>query len=225
MKIIQKNNNEEDKPEFAKGSGKKKSKATGPRKNINQKKNPKATKKPQVLFNTISPTIPCSSCQSNYTSFVIGSKSKCLKYGTLGLLSSAVSTCVKDGSRPPLPRNAEENTDLLSYFLSIKDRKHLEFALDLSDVKNEGDFISSTGQKINFTNWPLKGPDNKTEDHDFVTMWSDGKWNVNHGNHMSVVICEMNCPLCKFLYHLNIINSILSSVKWNVSNSEHNYQR
>ena len=211
---------------MAKGSGKKKSKATGPRKNINQKKNPKATKKPQVLFNTISPTIPCSSCQSNYTSFVIGSKSKCLKYGTQGSLSSAVSACAKDGARLPLPKSIKENADLLDYFLSKKDRKHNEFALDLSDAKIEGDFISSAGRKPYFTNWYQNGPANTTEDHDFVTMYSDGHWNVYNGNYTSVVIiCQMSCPLCKFLNSLNIINSIMSSDKWNVSNSEHIYER
>ena len=172
-----------------------------------------------------SPIGECNTCKSNYTSFVIGSKSKCLKYGTRGLLSSAVSTCEKDGARPPLPKNTKENDDLLDYFLSKKNRKDHEFALDLSYAKTEGDFISSTGQKAHFTNWYQKRPANKTEDHDFVTMYCDGKWNINHGNTSAVIICQMNCPLCKFLYHLNIIDSILSSDKWNVRNNEYNYQR
>ena len=149
-----------------------------------------------------------------------------LKYGSQGALSSAVSICAKDGARPPLPRNAKENGDLLKFFLSKKDRKINEFALDLSYAKNEGDFISSAGRKPYYTNWYQNGPANTTEDHDFVTMYSDGQWNVYNGNYTSVVIiCQMSCPLCKFLYHLKIVNSIMSSDKWNVSNSEHIYER
>ena len=196
----------------AKGSGKQKSKAkkpTRPKKVINQKKNSKPTDLLQdglTLSNTTSSILECTSCQSNYTSFIIGSKSKCLKFGNQGLLSSAVSTCAKDGARPPLPKSTKENDDFLDYFLSKKDRKINEFALDLSDAKVEGYFISSTGQKDNFTNWALNEPYNKTDEHDFVTMWYDGKWNVNDGNYTSgVIICEMDCPLCKYSNSLIIL--------------------
>ena len=171
---------------------KKKSKASKPQKVIKQKKEPKPIRK-------------CSSCQSNYTSFVIGTESKCLKYVTQGTLASAVSVCAKDGARPPLPRNARENWNLLSYFLSVKDRNHLEFTLDLTDAKIEGDFISSTGQKANFTNWAFNEPAN-SDQLNVVTMWHDGKWGVTNGNYMwqtsGVIICEMNCPLCKYLNSL-----------------------
>ena len=54
-----------------------------------------------------------------------------LKYGTKGLLSSAISTCAKDGARPPLPTNAQENVDLLDYFLTKRNASQHEFALDL----------------------------------------------------------------------------------------------
>ena len=184
-------------------SGKKKNKDDGKRKVFKKKKNAKTTKTPEVglnlsnskSLNMTSPTIKCNTCPANYTSFIIDSNAKCFKYGTQDSLLSAVTTCAKDGARPPLPTNTKENADLLAYFLSKKDRKHNEFALDLNDAKTEGLFISSIGQKVNFTNWYMDKPGNKTDDQDFVTMWSDGQWNVYDGNFtFGVIICQIDCP-------------------------------
>ena len=99
-------------------SKKKKPKAT------RSQKQPKATRKPKAklilsnptISNTKTPIINCT-CPANYTSFTINSNIKCFKYGTKGPLSSAVSMCAKDSARLPLPKNSEENADLLAFFL------------------------------------------------------------------------------------------------------------
>ena len=149
-----------------------------------------------LIANETNTATNCS-CPANYTSFTIDSNIKCFKYGTKGPLSSAVSICAKDGARPPLPKNAKENADLLAFFLSKKERIYQEFALDLSDSQTEGYFITSLGEKANFTNWFLK-PGNKTVDKNFVTMVIDGKWNVHDGNHtVDAIICQVSCSTSK----------------------------
>ena len=109
-------------------------------------------------------------------------------------MSSAVSICAKDGARPPLPKNTRENTDLLAFFVSNRNRSQDNFALDLSNLKTEGKFLSSTGQQASFTNWHQNEPDNKNGQEHFVTMWDDGKWNDFPGNYSSaVIICQRDC--------------------------------
>ena len=137
-------------------------------------------------------------CPADFTSFVIDTNAQCFKYGTNGPLSSAVSICAQDGARPPLPKNAKENADLLAYFLSKKNSTQYEFALDLSDAQTEGEFISSLGQKNNYTNWRTRRPENKIADYDFVTMQGDGRWNTYDGKYTTdAIICQINCQSCK----------------------------
>ena len=171
-----------------------------------KKKKPKATRKPKAklifsnptISKTKTPIINCT-CPANYTSFTIDSNIKCFKYGTKGPLSLAVSTCAKDGARPPLPKNAKENTDLLAYFSSKKNETHSEFALDLSKAQNESDFISSIGRKLNYTNWRTQKPENKSTVKEFVTMHSDGRWNIFDGNFTTdALVCQTDCQSCKY---------------------------
>ena len=144
--------------------------------------------------NSTSFELECEACIANYTLYTVGSSKKCLKYGTSGSLSSAVSTCAKDGAKLPLPTNAQENIDLLIFFISNRDRSEDSFALDLNDVKTEGIFVNSRGEKVNFTNWHGTEPDNKNGNQHFVTMWDDGSWNDFEGNYSdAVILCQMNC--------------------------------
>ena len=144
------------------------------------------------IASTTNPITNCT-CSADYTSFVIDSNIKCLKYGTKGQLSSAVSTCANDGARPPLPKNAKENDDLLDYFLSKRNVSQHDFALDLSDFKTEGLFISSIGQRVNYTKWLNHKPSNESDDTDFVIMNNHGLWNVTNGNYSSGIICQTDC--------------------------------
>ena len=99
--------------------------------------------------------------------------------------------------------NAKENADLLSYFLSKREKTEGEFPLDLRKNKTDGDFISSFGQKVNFTNWRIKEGLNKTSNQ-FVIMDIDGFWNeFDSVNTSTNIICQMNCPNCEYSQKFN----------------------
>ena len=137
----------------------------------------------------------CDTCPANYTSFEIGNVVKCLKYGQQGLLSSAVQICKIDGAKPPLPKTAEENKDLLSFFNSKRHVQQNNFALDLSYNKWEGEFVTSTGEKVKFTNWFKGEPNDKNSAQAHVVMWDEGSWFDFNGTHdTAVTICELPCP-------------------------------
>ena len=137
----------------------------------------------------------CGTCPANYTSFEIGNVVKCLKYGKQGLLSSAVQTCKIDGAKPPLPKTAEENKDLLSFFNSKRHIQQDDFALDLSYNKSESAFVTSTGKKAKFTNWYKGEPNDKNSAPAHVVVWYDGSWFDFDGTYdTAVTICELPCP-------------------------------
>ena len=92
-----------------------------------------------------------------------------------------------------MPTSAKENADLLAFFLLKKNASQHEFALDLSDFKTEGLFISSIGHTVNYTNWSNQKPGNETDDMDFVIMNKDGFWKVTDGNYSSGIICQTDC--------------------------------
>ena len=180
--------------------GKKKKKSTGQQKRLDdwtkKSKNTSLKRKPKVDINLSKSTriSACNICPADYKIHTIGSKKKCLKYGKQGLLSSAVALCAKDGGRPPLPTNAKENADLLKFFNANRNQTQDNFALDLSDVKTEGKFVNSKGEKVNFTNWLRSEPDNKNGNQHFVSMWHDGEWNDYEGNFStSIIICQKDC--------------------------------
>lgn len=189
------------KPQTAKFLHEKKNEPTGPRKKFKKKIKSKGIKKSKVGLNLstkIKKISKCVTCPANYTSFVIDSKVKCLMYGTNRSISSVASTCAKDGARLPLPMNAKENADLLIYFLSKRKKTEGEVPLDLRNNKTDGDFISSFGQKVNFTNWRTKEGQNKTSKQ-FVIMDIDGFWNeFDSVNTSTNIICQMNCPNCEY---------------------------
>ena len=110
----------------------------------------------------------------------------------------AVSICAKDGSRPPLPKNSQENSDILDFFQKQRDEAKAKttryvnerFVLDLNDLKLEGTFVSSTGYKPGFTNWYS----NKNfGDQDYVAMHTDGTWTVYDKFKYFSIICQQGC--------------------------------
>ena len=111
----------------------------------------------------------------------------------------AVSICAKDGSRPPLPKNSQENSDLLDYFQKQRDKAKAKtakyvsthFVLDLNDVNLEGTFVSSTGYKPRFTNWYAEP--NNYFDQDHVAMFTDGTWRNRGTWTFSSIICQQGC--------------------------------
>ena len=181
--------------------------------NLSSKKSSKTSKNSNTKIDLLSSTLTngnstvanktvrvlkCDSCQANYTSFILDGEAKCLNFGETKQLSLAVSICAKDGARPPLPKTEQENADLLVYFYSKRSKKQANFAIDLSDFKTEGEFISSTGQTVNFTKWHQNEPDDKDGTQDFVIMEKYGTWKDTEGNYSTVIICQTDCPLSKF---------------------------
>ena len=116
-------------------------------------------------------------------------------------MSQAVSICEKDGSKPPLPKNFQENSDILDYFQKQREiakamtTQYVNeyFVLDLNDVKLEGTFVSSTGFKPSFTNWYGNEPDNGFLDQDYVAMYTDGKWRDYQFIMYFSIICQQEC--------------------------------
>ena len=59
----------------------------------------------------------CGYCRQDYSVVTIDGQKHCLKYiAATSPLSQAVSICAKEGSRPPVPKNAKENADILDFF-------------------------------------------------------------------------------------------------------------
>ena len=115
----------------------------------------------------------------------------------------AVSICAKDGSKPPLPKNSQENSDILDYFLDqrakakAKTTRYIStlFVLDLNDENLEGTFVSSTGYKPGYTNWYGTEPDNDMFNQDYVAMHTDGTWKDYQYFTSISIICQQECQI------------------------------
>ena len=146
----------------------------------------------------------CGNCKPDFSVVSIDGQIHCLKYiATTSPLSQAVSICAKRGSKPPVPKNAKENADILDFFLTERAKAGKlfpAFALDLNDIKMEGTFVSSTGYKAVFTNWHNNEPDNKNGDEHYVTMYLDGTWNDFKSSTQSSIICQKVCEDKKDLF-------------------------
>ena len=139
----------------------------------------------------------CGNCKLDYSAVFIDSQEHCLKYiAATSPLDKAVSICAKEGSRPPVPKNAKENADILDFFLSERAKANKvfpSFALDLNDIKMEGTFVSSTGYKAVYTNWFNNEPDNKNGNENYVTMYLDGTWNDFRPSREVSIVCQEVC--------------------------------
>ena len=77
-------------------------------------------------------------------------------------IKEGASTCAKLNAKLPLPRSDKENKDYYNVFRFIKSPSNSEwwrhFAIDINDIKNEGDFVTSAGNKPPYFNWsPVAG--------------------------------------------------------------------
>ena len=106
-----------------------------------------------------------------------------------------MQTCKIDGAKTPLPKTAEENKNLLSFFNSKRHVQQNDFAIDLSYNKTKGVFVTSTGEKAKFTNWYKGEPNDKNSTRAHVVVWYDGSWFDFDGTYdTAVTICELPCP-------------------------------
>ena len=117
----------------------------------------------------------CVTCETGYTPFNIGDSKKCYKSFGRKRLNLANSICVKEDATLPLPKNSKENTDVYNLLVKIRQYSNDRLVLDLTDVQNEGSFVSSNGQKQNFFNFDKFNFKNN-EKRDYVAMEYNGVW-------------------------------------------------
>ena len=104
----------------------------------------------------------CSGCCPGWKQYKIGSKNRCLKYMGRKKAQDGASTCAALNAKLPLPRSDEENKDYLAAFRQMV-KYASGFAIDLNDVKQEGNFVTSTGEKPTYFNW--SGVVNRKPEH------------------------------------------------------------
>ena len=165
---------------------------------------------------------PCQACKSGYLSYTLGSDKQCLKYIGPVKIDLASSTCSKTGDKLPLPKNKDENDDLVKFFHSLGTKSIMGvpwyskkqalkcFTIDLNDAKTEGKFVTSDGQKPTYTNWRSPNPDDWTkkadpgdptsgyDGEDFVVVGTDnyygiGLWNDINEKFYIALICQQVC--------------------------------
>ena len=100
----------------------------------------------------------------------------------------------------PFPENANENADLLNAFKTV--RPHMDkLIIGMSDVKNEGTWLKSNGEPVNYFNWDIDEPNdakyssNGRHGEDYaVFRMRNGKWN-DHGKTSAKfdTICQLDC--------------------------------
>ena len=160
---------------------------------------------------------PCQACKNGYLSYTLGSEKQCLKYIGPVKIDLASSTCSKFGDKLPLPKNKNENDDLVKFFHSLGTKSIIGvpwhskkqavscFTIDLNDAKTEGKFVTSDGQKPTYTNWRSKNPDNHIDTNglyngeDYVIVGTDktyigtGLWNDINEMYYIALICQQKC--------------------------------
>ena len=109
----------------------------------------------------------------------------------------------KDG-KLPLPENEKENAEYLNAFEDMLQKRNeteeTRVALDLGDVKSEGEYATSKGKSVKWFNWK-NGEPSRGGEH-YVNMYvnfnkvNDGKWNDRIGSYKVHVFCEHE-PLWK----------------------------
>ena len=131
-------------------------------------------------------------------------------------IEEGVSTCAKFNAKLPLPRSDLENKD---YITAAKQMVKYSgsIAIDLNDVKQEGNFVTSTGEKPSYFNWsavvnrtpkhsgPLFEPNNGccyngkkwTISENYVQLYTQAlftmekeKWGDASAEQMVDIICE-----------------------------------
>ena len=121
-------------------------------------------------------------------------------------ISEASSLCSSTQGKLPLPTNQKENDDYLNAFRTmLKEMEELNeyVVLDANDFKSEGNFVSSTGKPIEWSNWREGEPNNQGGEH-YVGMYVtyrvqhvseialSGKWNDIPDWFVLDIFCEFD---------------------------------
>ncbi|XP_043843558.1 pulmonary surfactant-associated protein A-like [Dromiciops gliroides] len=94
-------------------------------------------------------------------------------------------TCAKAGGTVATPRNAEENSAIMSLVQKYKTYAYL----GLKEGKIPGEFYYLNGSPVNYTNWYSGEPAGKGREP-CVEMYRDGTWNDKSCLQYRLTICE-----------------------------------
>ena len=108
---------------------------------------------------------------------MINGKRECFQYVGKRQPQDSQSICKKIGGKVPLPKNTQENNDLVNGFRSLSN--DIKFAiLGLWDTSSEGKFLKFNGEKLTYTNWDTGEPNDFGNGEDYVVMYvQHGLWN------------------------------------------------
>ena len=124
----------------------------------------------------------------------------------------------------PLPRNEQENNDLLAVWElpnlgmpgmgSFEPRQRYHLALGMDDIANEGQWLDLTGKEVTYFNWNLEPPNDKSEN--YVRMLGSvydgrGKWYAVPNTHWADVLCQLSsCTVYDIVLECSPSNITLS---------------
>ena len=99
-------------------------------------------------------------CPDDWTSALLDGKEKCFKYAGYHQVQEAAQICHEMGAVVPLPRNQQENDDLLAVWElpnlgipgmgSFEPRQRYHLALGIDNIANEGQWLDLTGKEVTY---------------------------------------------------------------------------
>ena len=127
-------------------------------------------------------------CDDGWDLQRIGANSYCFKLHADRLnWAQAVEVCGANDSKLPLPKDAQENTELYNYAVSLGAGR---IWLDGTDEAEEGVWRDSAGNVITFLDWSSGQPDNAGWREHYLHMWYGEQWNDIVQEHNEYVLCQ-----------------------------------
>ena len=143
-----------------------------------------------------------------------------MEYIGQNAIFQASSLCGSKQGKLPLPTNQKENDDYVNAFITVLKKigkpTNAIIPLDVNDIVTEGNFVTSTGQPVEWFNWREGEPNNfgLNEDHVEMIIFEDkftesdffkelkesennldesssGKWNDTPGNAVSSYVGQV----------------------------------
>ncbi|XP_063291150.1 pulmonary surfactant-associated protein D-like [Pelobates fuscus] len=94
--------------------------------------------------------------------------------------------CSSAGGQLASPTNAEENRVILAV---AQQNKKIPF-FGINDIQTEGTFRYPNGERISYSNWKVREPNDLYGIEDCVEMHDSGLWNDTICTEKRLVICE-----------------------------------
>ena len=161
------------------------------------------TLSPKLNHDKVSIAATKADCELNWKPFTIGDRKTCLRNVGQARLNESVAMCDGLGAFLPIPRNEQEDRDFYAAIQSGELGQLGHVALDATDAVNEGVWVDSTGNTLNYFNWGTGQPDNANGvEHYLHYTINIGTWNDNVDGFIADVVCwkpEINGKFCEKL--------------------------